>query len=227
MRQILLLAPLALLVACPKPVPPELPKPEPTISAQVTVFPENAEVMYQGEKIVTPGRLKVFSIKDLANGFSAANMPGGAVEHRIRALTDGDYEVTLVFDQSKSKMAAALGLSKILVFDYCEEINFDFDKSQLKPTSKELIAKQANVIKEYFSGLDIIICGHSDSVGRRQHNEELSLDRALSVKEELVKLGIPGSSIKTQGFGSEFPIVSNDTEAGRARNRRIEIILGN
>jgi outer membrane protein OmpA-like peptidoglycan-associated protein len=148
------------------------------------------------------------------------------VEKRIGIISENEVEVTLVFDRDQSMMAKVLNLPKILVFDYGEGITFDFNKSELKPNLKPILLKQADMLKNYFSGIDIYICGHSDSIGRRERNLELSLARAEAVFNELAELGVPKESMKKQGFGSSYPLVSNDTEAGRARNRRIEIILG-
>jgi outer membrane protein OmpA-like peptidoglycan-associated protein len=211
-----------------KPAPPPPPPPlAPEISALVNTLPSGAEILLHGQKIgPSPARLQVFSITELTNNLTAANMPDDAVEQRIKFISEKNVEVTLVFDRELSKMAKALNLSKILVFDYGAEITFDFNKSELKEALLPLLRKQADLLKTSFDGIDIYLCGHTDSVGRRERNQELSLDRALAVFSELAKDGIPKERMKPQGFGSDFPLVENDTEEGRARNRRIEIILG-
>jgi outer membrane protein OmpA-like peptidoglycan-associated protein len=212
----------------PEPLPPPPPLPEPEISALVNTIPSGAEIVFDGQTIgPSPARLQVFSIDELTtDNLTAANMPEEAVEQRIKFISEKDVEVTLVFDRELSKMAKALNLSKILVFDYGAEITFDFNKSDLKEDLIPLLKKQAELLKDYFDGIDIYLCGHTDSVGRKERNQELSLDRALAVFDELIKDGIPKERMKPQGFGSDFPLEANDTEEGRARNRRIEIILG-
>jgi outer membrane protein OmpA-like peptidoglycan-associated protein len=222
------------LAACKPPIVPEpvVPPPPPSlpvpgISALVNTIPSGAEIVFDGQTIgPSPARLQVFSLNQLIDNLTAANMPDGAVEQRIKVITDKNVEVTLVFDRELSKMAKALNLSKILVFDYDAEITFDFNKSELKAGLLPLLKKQADLLKNYFDGIDIYICGHTDSIGRVERNQELSLDRALAVFNELIKDGIPRNRIKPQGFGSDFPLAENDTDEGRARNRRIEIILG-
>jgi len=223
---------LLLLIACPKPVslqPPEpvITQPMPEISALVRSVPQNIEILFEGKSIgQTPANLKVYTIDQLSGGFSAANASDEVVEQRVSVITEKEVEVTLTFDLEQSKMAKALNLSRILVFDYGEGITFDFNKSEIKPDFKPLLERQAEMLKNYFSGIDVYICGHSDSIGRRERNLELSLERAMSVYEKLKADGVPRESMKVKGFGSDYPLVSNDTEAGRARNRRIEIILG-
>jgi outer membrane protein OmpA-like peptidoglycan-associated protein len=227
MKRLLTLPILALLVACPAPKPEPAPRPEPKISALVLAVPSHAQIVFEGEKLgPVPAKLKVHTIDQLADGFTAANMPEGAVEQRISVISESEVEVTLVFDSEHSKMAKALGLSKILVFDYGEGVTFDSNQSEVKPDFMPLLTKQAEMLKKYFSGIDIHICGHTDSRGGHAHNQLLSVHRAQAVKTELVKLGVPQNDMKVTGHASDFPLVSNDTEEGRARNRRIEIILG-
>jgi outer membrane protein OmpA-like peptidoglycan-associated protein len=209
-------------------VPPELAvsTPEPAISLLIKSVPDNVEILFGERKVITPARLKIHSIDQLfVNNIKAVNMPE-AVEQRIKIYSEEEIEVILIFDSGLSEMAKALRLTKIVVFDYGEGVTFDFNKHEIKPAFKPLLAKQADMLKKYFDGIDIYICGHSDSVGRREYNLELSLDRAKSVYDELLKLGVPRANMKIQGFGSDYPLVSNDTEAGRAQNRRIEVILG-
>ena len=228
MKIILPLFPLIFLAACHKPAAPKpTASPESVISAEVHTLPEAQDVIFNGKVMGrAPVKLTVFSIDELTDNLSAANAPDGTVEQRIRHLATDDVVVTLILDKDLSKMATALNLKKILVFDYGDEITFEFNKSDLKPIFISLLAKQAEILKKHFSGIDIYICGHSDPVGRRERNVELSLERADSVFKVLAKAGIPEKSMKIHGFGSNYPLVSNDTEAGRARNRRIEIILG-
>jgi OmpA-OmpF porin, OOP family len=67
--------------------------------------------------------------------------------------------------------------------------------------------------------------GHTDASGDAAANKKLSLDRASAVKERLVAGGVADSRITTSGFGMEKPIAPNDTDDGRARNRRLELVV--
>ena len=70
----------------------------------------------------------------------------------------------------------------------------------------------------------ITIEGHTDSTSTPQHNQDLSERRAASVKNYLQSAGIDPSRLKTAGFGDTKPVVKNDSELGRAQNRRVELI---
>jgi outer membrane protein OmpA-like peptidoglycan-associated protein len=67
--------------------------------------------------------------------------------------------------------------------------------------------------------------GHTDDTGDPAANKKLSADRAAAVQQALVARGVPASRITSEGFGAEQPIASNDSEEGRARNRRVELMV--
>jgi len=220
---------LPLLIACPQPkkfselvVSPV----ESAISVLITSVPDNVEILFEKSIVSTPARFKIKSIEQLLTGNIKATNKIEAVEQRIKIYSDEEIELILIFDSEFSKVPKTLGLANILVFDYSEGITFDFNKYEIRPNFKPLLITLADMLKKYFDGIDIYICGHSDSVGRREYNLGLSLNRAKSVYDELLKLGVKGANMNVQGFGSDYPLVSNDTEAGRAQNRRIEVILG-
>jgi outer membrane protein OmpA-like peptidoglycan-associated protein len=101
-------------------------------------------------------------------------------------------------------------------------IFFQTDKFELRPESFPELQKLFALLK---SNPDVMveISGHTDNQGSVSHNAVLSENRAKSVKDYLVKAGIPGTAIKTAGYGSSKPIGDNNTDAGRAQNRRIEM----
>ena len=102
---------------------------------------------------------------------------------------------------------------------------FDFDKSTLKPEATEELHRAALKIKE-FSSARIIIEGHTDNFGTDAYNRDLSRARAAAVKDYFISQeGMETSGIESSGFGESRPIASNDTEEGRAKNRRVEIII--
>ena len=69
------------------------------------------------------------------------------------------------------------------------------------------------------------LSGHTDNVGKAAKNLQLSKDRATSVRTYLVNKGVDAANIESEGFGSSKPIASNNTAAGRAKNRRVEVSL--
>ncbi len=106
-------------------------------------------------------------------------------------------------------------------------VNFDTDKSTIKSESSKAIKKVASMMKLY-PGVSIELRGHTDSSNRTgdpNHNMKLSQARADAVKQALVKEGITDSKIKAIGFGEIKPIADNDTNEGKAKNRRTEFII--
>ena len=105
---------------------------------------------------------------------------------------------------------------------YGADALFDFDKSVLKPEGMakldDLVGKIARVTLEV-----IIAVGHTDSIGTDAYNQKLSVRRAEAVKSYLVGKGIEKNRIYTEGKGEKQPVADNKSDAGRAKNRRVEI----
>lgn len=105
-------------------------------------------------------------------------------------------------------------------------INFDVDKSNITTDGKEVVGQIAEALKKD-SNLKITIEGHTDNTGDASHNKKLSNDRAASVLATLVAQGIDKSRLSAKGFGAERPLVANDSEDNKAKNRRVELIKTN
>lgn len=102
-----------------------------------------------------------------------------------------------------------------------ENVFFDFDKYELKPESKTELNKVVQFLKSN-SNLRIEIGGFTDNQGAAAYNMDLSVNRAKSVYDYLIQNGIEPSQISYKGYGQSQPVASNENEAGRAKNRRIE-----
>jgi outer membrane protein OmpA-like peptidoglycan-associated protein len=98
---------------------------------------------------------------------------------------------------------------------------FDFNKASLQSDSYVDLDRAVQWLKDNPS-VTVELAGHTDNIGAREYNQKLSSDRARSVLDYLVSKGIPPSRLKAQGYGMDQPITSNDTEEGRAQNRRVE-----
>ena len=99
---------------------------------------------------------------------------------------------------------------------------FDFDKSDLKPEGKAKLDDLADKVKGLT--LEVVIAvGHTDSKGTDAYNQKLSIRRSEAVKTYLTNKGIEASRIYTEGKGESQPVADNKTDAGRAKNRRVEI----
>lgn len=103
-------------------------------------------------------------------------------------------------------------------------ILFDFDKSDLSGNAKENIAKLGRILNEY-PDTRLTIQGHTDNKGDDNYNRQLSAKRADAVRDYLIANGVQGGRLNTTAYGESAPIASNDTEAGRAKNRRVEVVI--
>ena len=119
-------------------------------------------------------------------------------------------------------LAAPTGqLPKRFVLD---NLGFDPATAQLVPASATTLDSVAAVLKNHPTA-QIVLEGHTDNVGDPAGNRVLSKNRADAVKNALVARGIPADRITTAGLGQQMPITTNDTEEGRAQNRRTEIVV--
>lgn len=104
-------------------------------------------------------------------------------------------------------------------------ILFEFNKSTLNSTSKKALTKFAKILKENPT-MDIVVYGHTDNVGSLEANQKVSLERAEAVADFLVSKGAASSQMKTvEGKNYSEPVANNDTKAGRAANRRVEVYM--
>ena len=104
------------------------------------------------------------------------------------------------------------------------DVLFDFDKADIRADAAHALAELATVIRAYTGAVRVE--GHTDGKGAADYNQKLSESRAASVKQWLVEREkIPSARIATQGFGKTKPVASNDTDAGRQKNRRVEVVV--
>lgn len=106
-------------------------------------------------------------------------------------------------------------------FDF-DRLTFETGSATLKSESQEQLKNIAEILKAY-PAVNVKLGGYTDNTGNASSNLKLSGDRATSVKGELVKLGIDAGRLEAEGYGQEHPVASNDTEEGKAQNRRISI----
>ena len=132
-------------------------------------------------------------------------------------VSDGGFMATLIaFLNGKD---AALG--KGYRFD---EVYFDTASATLNPESMKQLEQLAVVLKA-FPAVAISVEGHTDSTGDAATNKTLSAERAAAVEQALERMGIDDARVTSVGYGPGKPIASNDTEDGRAQNRRVEVVV--
>jgi OmpA-OmpF porin, OOP family len=189
-----------------------------------------------------PGELKI-----IRNIQDALKKVGGKVAHErhrystIMLQQDGketwvevkaypaEYSLTIVEKEAMKQEvvanAAAMGndintTGHVSVYG----IYFDFGKSEVKPESDAAISEIAKLLKNN-GELKLYVVGHTDNVGSFDSNMKLSKDRADAVVKALTgKYGIAAARLKPHGVASLAPVTSNDTESGRAKNRRVELV---
>jgi outer membrane protein OmpA-like peptidoglycan-associated protein len=108
--------------------------------------------------------------------------------------------------------------------EFSEKILFGFNQATLNSSASTNLDKLSIILKEY-PDTDIEIQGHTDSKGTDEYNMTLSEKRASSVASYLRGKGVSSSRIRTKGFGETAPVASNDTEDGRAQNRRVNFLI--
>jgi outer membrane protein OmpA-like peptidoglycan-associated protein len=154
---------------------------------------------------------------------------GAAIGAAVGGL--GGAGVGKMMDNQERDMREALAASNaaaiqregnLLAVTFKGDVTFDTNSTAVKPGLYREIDRVADVLRQYPDTL-IRVEGHTDSIGTEQYNMDLSQRRAGSVRDLLIQRGVSGSRIETVGFGKTMPVASNDTEAGRQRNRRVEI----
>jgi outer membrane protein OmpA-like peptidoglycan-associated protein len=137
--------------------------------------------------------------------------------YELNIIEEKAFKKQLVFgaDEMKRKLDTA---GQVSIYG----IHFDVDKSTLKPGSEKVLMEIVKLLKGY-PDLKIEIQGHTDSQGSKDYNLKLSERRAQTVKSFLIIYGIDASRMITKGYGPDKPVTSNETDEGRALNRRVEL----
>jgi outer membrane protein OmpA-like peptidoglycan-associated protein len=103
-------------------------------------------------------------------------------------------------------------------------VNFDFDRADIRPDSAPVLDEAARIIVEMRVDIEqLVVEGHTDSLGSEEYNLALSIRRAEAVYRYLVNRGVPPEIMRIEGFGETQPVADNATEQGRAQNRRVEL----
>jgi outer membrane protein OmpA-like peptidoglycan-associated protein len=111
-----------------------------------------------------------------------------------------------------------------LILNMPSGITFDFNSSAVRPQFRQTLDQVADTLRQY-DRTYVDVYGHTDSVGSDDYNQALSERRAGAVADYLSTHGVQSARLATRGFGETQPVASNDTEEGRAENRRVEIKL--
>lgn len=174
---------------------------------------DNGQHVFNGYSAVHSGMFRPMLEPGKTYGFTANKKGYLPYSERLKA-SDSDQGILVLKMQPLTK-----GSSFVL-----NNIYFDLDKSELLPQSTEELRVLLEVLKNE-PELQARIIGHTDNQGSKSYNEKLSLERAQSVVTYLIRNGISKTRLSAVGEGMNTPIDSNETEQGRARNRRTEVQL--
>ena len=104
------------------------------------------------------------------------------------------------------------------------DVLFDFNKYTLKPEAREKLAKVSGILLAY-PDLKLQVEGHTDNIGSDEYNQKLSEERADGVRDYLVSQSVVDANVTARGLGKNDPIADNSTNQGRAKNRRVELVV--
>ena len=155
-----------------------------------------------------PGETKGYS--DQWSGTKISSDVGECPQFKDLNKTDGAAS-QLATDLTKDGRAVIYG------------INFDFNSDKLRDESKTVLNQIVTVLKTN-KDWKMTVEGHTDNIGGDAFNKTLSEKRAIAVKEFLITAGIDASRLTAAGLGLSKPVAPNETEAGRAQNRRVELV---
>jgi outer membrane protein OmpA-like peptidoglycan-associated protein len=140
-----------------------------------------------------------------------------AAAERDRLRQQLEQSLSAILETTREARGLVVNLGDVL---------FDFGKSTLRPEAREKLSRMAGVLLAYPAPYTLEFEGHTDSVGSDEFNMKLSQDRAEAVRDYVLDAGIkPDRVIRTRGLGKTSPVASNETDEGRRRNRRVEIVI--
>ncbi len=176
---------------------------------------DDGDIGYIKENI----KVYVVRTKDIGNiyvQFSSNNASG-----KLNILQEEAFKQTITKVSGDEIAKDLIEKGKSILY-----INFDVDKSNITAEGKEVVTQISEALQKDKS-LKIAIEGHTDNSGEASHNKKLSNDRANAVMKTLITSGIDKNRLTAKGFGSEKPLLANDSEQNKAKNRRVELVKTN
>jgi OOP family OmpA-OmpF porin len=149
----------------------------------------------------------------VARSVKAVELPGG---DKLEVSAGGFLDSLAAFLAAKN---AAPGTS--FTFD---DLQFETGSSTLSASSARQLEQLASVLRAY-PNVAVNVGGHTDNAGDAEANRKLSADRAVAVQQALVGMGIPAARVSAEGYGPDKPVAPNDTEEGRTKNRRVDLMV--
>lgn len=154
---------------------------------------------------------------------AVAGAAAGAGIGQYMDRQEQEFRDALAAEQRRSEIEIQRVREDLLKLTFDSEVTFDFDKADVKYSFMDSLQKVSDVMIKYESRGEVI--GHTDSSGSESYNQMLSERRARAVMVYLIEQGVPQHKLSSSGRGEYEPRESNETEAGRALNRRVEIFI--
>jgi outer membrane protein OmpA-like peptidoglycan-associated protein len=188
-----------------------------------------------GAKIMltTEGDMKT-TTSDASGGFSFKDLRPATVTLKAEASgymnhvqqqevrANEDTRATLTMNKKPKTASVKIEGKEIKI---SKQIHFDTDSAKILGDSNSLMEEIADVLQHNPSVQRVEIQGHTDNTGTKEHNVQLSDDRANAVRTWLVNAGVESSRLSAKGYGPDRPLAPNVTASNRAKNRRVQFII--
>jgi outer membrane protein OmpA-like peptidoglycan-associated protein len=197
-----------------------------TLTACATDDP-NKRAKYGAAAGAVAGAILGHSVENNKKGVLIGAAAGAAAGAGIGHYMDNqqqEMEAALAAEQTRNDLEIQRLQDESLKIDISSEVSFDFGSAALKPAFMPTLQKVADILQRYTNTI-INVVGHTDSVGSESYNMMLSQQRAQSVVDYFASRGVAVNRLVATGRGESEPRATNDTEAGRQLNRRVEIYV--
>ncbi|HKK35575.1 MAG TPA: OmpA family protein [Paracoccaceae bacterium] len=172
-----------------------------------------------GNLVASGGRRAQGTAIGAAIGAGLGALAGSSIERQQAA-----FERRLAAERARNDVQIERLREDVLLLTLSGGLQFDTGSATLQPGLRESLGRVAEILRAD-PGNYVTIIGHTDNVGRDAANQALSERRAYAVRNELLRAGVPASSMFTLGRGASEPVADNATAAGRAANRRVELVI--
>ena len=162
------------------------------------------------------GRAAGSTAKGAIIGAAVGGAAGAIIGRRM------DQQAAELEKEVPNAQVERVGEGILVTFD--SGILYDYDSAVVKPAARDNLRNLAQSLDKY-PGTNIVLVGHTDADGADSYNQDLSERRAAAAADYLVTQGVPRARIDATGRGETEPVASNDTAAGKAQNRRVEIAI--
>lgn len=182
------------------------------IKDQASYFGEEGSIDYWNDPV------KVYVIHRPDSGDVYIQLSGNTAGGEIQILETKPFKQTITILKADQIQHDLEQKGKVVL-----HIQFDTDQATLRPDGRQAVEEILKALQSD-SRLKVAINGYTDNTGAEPHNLQLSKDRAATVMNTLISAGIDKSRLTAQGFGDKNPLADNGTDAGKAENRRVELV---